>query len=47
VERGKGVVSRQKERLAASVQAGKQAYRETTSEEGVSSLEMGPPAEGI
>lgn len=31
VERGKTVVSRQKEQIAAAMEAGKQAYREATS----------------
>ena len=31
VERGKSVVNRQKDQLAAAVEAGKQAYREATS----------------
>jgi gas vesicle protein len=49
VERGKSVVNRQRDRLSASVQAGKQAYQEATGGEGVPSTasEIGPPAEGI
>jgi gas vesicle protein len=37
VERGKGVLSRQKEQLAAAVEAGRQAYREAVA---------GGPSEG-
>ena len=32
VERGKGVVSQQKEQIRSAVEAGKQAYREATTE---------------
>lgn len=46
VERGKQLVSRQKERLSASIEAGKQAYRENVGQPAQAG-EVSTPAEGI
>jgi gas vesicle protein len=45
VERGKQVVSKQRERLNASMDAGKQAYRESV--QGDATADVAAPAEGI
>jgi gas vesicle protein len=49
VERSKSVVNRQKERLNASVEAGKQAYRDAlgSGQESGVTTEIGTPSEGI
>jgi gas vesicle protein len=44
VERGKQAVNKQKDRLSASLEAGKQAYRENIAEGG---QELSTPSEGI
>lgn len=51
VERGKTVVSKQRERLNASVEAGKQAYSDTVGKGGEAqpsgASDVGTPAEGL
>jgi gas vesicle protein len=47
VERGKQVVNRQKERVSSSVEAGKQAYRDTMEGQPQPGSTMHHPAEGI